>query len=64
LALGVSAHLLDAVGGKSKPWGVLPKKKTWSIAMGALGVAFSIGLYFAFLDSPLLFPIGTPSAKK
>ena len=58
LSLGVSAHLLDAVGGKTKPWGALPKKKAWGIAMGALGVAFSIGLYFAFLDSPLLFPIG------
>ncbi len=58
LALGVSAHLLDAVGGKTKPWGDLPKKKSWSISMIALGVAFAIGLYFAFLDSPLLFPIG------
>ena len=28
LALGVSAHLLDAVGGKTKPWGDLPKRKT------------------------------------
>ena len=27
LALGVSAHLLDAVGGKTKPWGDLPKRK-------------------------------------
>ena len=58
LALGVSAHLLDAVGGKTKPWGNLPKRKLWGISMGALGVAFSIGIYFAFLDSPLLFPIG------
>jgi len=58
LALGISAHLLDAVGGKTKPWGDLPKKKLWSVSMGALGIAFTIGLYFAFLDSPLLFPIG------
>ena len=27
LALGVSAHCLDAMGSKSKPWGVLSKKK-------------------------------------
>ena len=40
LALGVSAHLLDAVGGKTKPWGNLPKRKLWTIAMSALGMAF------------------------
>ena len=58
LALGVSAHLLDAVGGKTKPWGDLPKKKLWLVSMIALGIAFSIGMYYAFLDSPLLFGIG------
>lgn len=58
LALGISAHLLDAVGGKTKPWGNLPKRKLWAIALGSLSVAFSIGIYYAFLDSPLLFPIG------
>lgn len=58
LGLGVSAHLLDAIGGKTKPWGELPKRKLWIISMSALGVAFTIGIYFAFLDSPLLFPIG------
>ena len=58
LALGVSAHLIDAVGGKTKPWGDLPKRKLVTIAMIALGITFTIGLYYAFLDSPLLFPIG------
>lgn len=58
LALGVGAHLLDAVGGKTKPWGNLPKRKIWIIALGAIGIAFSVGIYYAFLDSPLLFPIG------
>jgi len=58
LALGVSAHLLDAVVGKTKPWGDLPKKKLWIISMSVLGIAFSIGMYYAFLDSPLLFVIG------
>jgi 4-hydroxybenzoate polyprenyltransferase len=58
LSVGVSAHCLDAVGGKTKPWGELPKRKLWAIAIIALGVAFTIGLYYAFLDSPLLFPIG------
>ena len=58
LALGISAHLLDAVGGKTKPWGILPKRKIWTIALGILGIAFSVGIFYAFLDSPLLFPIG------
>jgi hypothetical protein len=58
LAVGVSAHCLDAVGGKTKPWGILPKRKILAIAIFSLGVAFTIGIYFAFLDSPLLFPIG------
>lgn len=58
LSVGVAAHCLDAVGGKTKPWGNLPKRKLWFVAMIALGIAFTLGLYYAFLDSPLLFPIG------
>ena len=58
LAIGIAAHFLDAVGGKTKPWGDLPKRKLMTIAMIALGITFTIGLYYAFLDSPLLFPIG------
>ena len=58
LAVGVSAHCLDAVGGKSKPWGTLPKRKIISVAIFSLGITFAIGLYYVFLDSPVLFPIG------
>ena len=58
LSVGIAAHCLDAVGGKTKPWGNLPKRKLWTISMVALGIAFTLGLYYAFLDSPLLFPIG------
>ncbi|MGI0011369.1 MAG: hypothetical protein ACREAE_08210 [Nitrosopumilaceae archaeon] len=58
LALGVSAHYLDSLGSKTKPWGVLPKKYIWTISLISLAGAFVIGLYYAFLDSPLLFPIG------
>jgi hypothetical protein len=58
LALGVSAHCLDAVGGRTKPWGELPRRPVLAISLSALSVAFAIGLYYAFLDSPLLFPIG------
>ena len=58
LSVGVAAHCLDAVGGKTKPWGNLPKRKLWIVSLIALGIAFTLGLYYAFLDSPLLFPIG------
>ncbi|HXG73630.1 MAG TPA: hypothetical protein VNK44_02255 [Candidatus Nitrosotenuis sp.] len=58
LALGVSAHCLDAIGGKTRPWGVLPRRPVLAVSLSALSVAFAIGLYYAFLDSPLLFPIG------
>ncbi len=59
LALGVGAHLLDAVGGKTKPWGILPKRKIWGMALGVISIAFSVGIYFAFLDSPWLFLMGS-----
>lgn len=58
LALGISAHYLDSLGSKTKPWGVLPKKYIWTISLLSLTGAFVIGLYYVFLDSPLLFPIG------
>ncbi|MCE9652600.1 MAG: hypothetical protein K8Q89_06040 [Nitrosarchaeum sp.] len=58
LAVGVSAHCLDAVGGKTKPWGNLPRKKILSVALSSLAIVFAIGIYYAFLDSPLLIPIG------
>jgi len=58
LALGISAHYLDSLGSKTKPWGVLPKKYIWTVSLLSLGGAFVIGIYFALLDSPLLFPIG------
>jgi len=58
LALGVSAHCLDSLGSKTKPWGNLSKKNIWTVSLLSLAGAFTIGLYYAFLDSPLLFPIG------
>ena len=58
LALGVSAHCLDSLGSKTKPWGNLSKKNIWTVSLISLAGAFTIGLYYAFLDSPLLFPIG------
>jgi len=58
LAIGVSAHCLDALGSKKKPWGQLPKTKLWAAAIISLILACAIGLYFAFLDSWWLIPIG------
>lgn len=58
LALGISAHCLDAIGSKTKPWGFLSKKRLWIVSLLSLGGAFVIGLYYAFLDSPLLILIG------
>lgn len=58
LALGISAHCLDSIGSKNKPWGLLSKRKLLAAALLSLGGAFAIGLYYAILDSPLLIPIG------
>src|SRR3989337_1944816 len=58
LALGISAHCLDALGSKTKPWGFLSKKKLWIISVITLSGAIIIGFHYAFLDSPLLIPIG------
>lgn len=57
-ALGISAHCLDSLGSKNKPWGTLSKRNVLLISLLSLAIAFVIGLYYAFLDSPLLFPIG------
>jgi hypothetical protein len=62
LSVGVCAHCLDAVGGKTRPWGDLPRRKLAVIGLVALGIAFAIGLHYAFLDSSLLFPIGIAEA--
>lgn len=58
LALGISAHCLDALGSKTKPWRFLSKKKLGIISLIALSGAIIIGFHYAFLDSPLLIPIG------
>ncbi|MBI5146806.1 MAG: hypothetical protein HZA84_06255 [Thaumarchaeota archaeon] len=58
LALGIAAHCLDSVGSKTKPWGFLSKRKLVAISLLSLGGAFAIGMYYAFLDSPFLIPIG------
>jgi len=57
-AIGISAHCLDALGSKKKPWGNMSHPKLWSAAIISIIISFSVGLYYAFLDSWLLFPIG------
>lgn len=58
LAVVISAHCLDALGSKRKPWGNISRTKLWLASIISLAISFSIGLYYAFLDSWLLFPIG------
>jgi len=57
-AVGISAHCLDALGSKKKPWGNISHTKLWLATIISLTLSFSIGVYYAFLDSWLLFPIG------
>jgi len=57
-AIGISAHCLDALGSKKKPWGKISRSKLWSAIIISLIISFSIGLYYTFLVSWLLFPIG------
>lgn len=58
LAIGISAHCLDALGSKKKPWGEISHSKLWLVSIVSLIISFSVGLYFAFLDSWFLIPIG------
>lgn len=57
-AIGVSAHCLDALGSKKRPWGNISQTNLWVVSIISLILSFSIGMYYAFLDSWLLFPIG------
>ncbi len=47
LALGISAHILDAIGSKIKPWGeVFNKRYLMVLAIVAVIIAYLIGLYY------------------
>ncbi|GBC74050.1 hypothetical protein HRbin05_00081 [archaeon HR05] len=55
LALGVSAHALDSIGSKRKPWGnVFSNRTLLAIAITALAVAYTIGIYYIVLYVPFL----------
>lgn len=58
LAVGVSAHSLDAMA-PNKPWGdFLSKRQLLALAVGGLLPALALGLYFALTFAPLLLPVG------
>jgi hypothetical protein len=58
LAVGISAHSLDAMA-PNKPWGnFLSRKELGLLAAGALVPALAIGLYYALEVAPLLLPVG------
>jgi len=58
LAVGVSAHSLDAMS-PNKPWGnFLSKQQLLALAVGAMVPALALGLYLAFSYAALLIPFG------
>ena len=58
LAVGVSAHSLDAMA-PNRPWGgFLSRRQMTVLALGGLIPACAIGLYYAFTTALLLLPIG------
>ena len=58
LAVGVSAHSLDAMS-PNKPWGgFLSRRQLLAMAVGAMVPALALGLYLAISYSLLLIPLG------
>ena len=58
LAVGVSAHSLDAMA-PNKPWGdFLSRRQLAALAAVALVPALAVGLYYAVKVAPLLIPVG------
>jgi hypothetical protein len=58
LAVGVSAHSLDAMA-PNKPWGdILSRGQLRVLALAGLVPSLGLGLYYALADALLLLPIG------
>ena len=55
--LGIAAHALDALGGKTqKPWGaVFSRPKLWKMAGASLVIAYGIALYYMIRFVPWLW---------
>ena len=57
LAVGVSAHSLDAMA-PNRPWGAfLSRRQLLALAVAGLVPALTIGLYYSFTGAPLLIPV-------
>lgn len=58
LAVGVSAHSLDALA-PNKPWGgFLSRRQLVGLATAGLVPALALGLFYALAYAPLLLPLG------
>ena len=59
LGLGLAAHAADSLGSrKTKPWGnYFSYKQLWFIVLASLSSAYSIGIYYMVLFTPMLWII-------
>lgn len=58
LAVGMSAHSLDAMG-SNKPWGsLLSRRQLTALAVAGVVPSLTIGLYYAITFATLLLPLG------
>ena len=59
LGLGLAAHAADSLGSrKTKPWGnYFSYKQLWFIVLASLLSAYSIGIYYMILFTPMLWII-------
>jgi hypothetical protein len=59
LGLGLAAHAADSLGSrKAKPWGnYFSHKQLWFIFLASLSCAYSIGIYYMILFTPVLWII-------
>jgi hypothetical protein len=58
LAVGISAHSLDAMA-PNKPWGdLLSRRQLLLLALAGLVPALALGLYYAISFAPILLPLG------
>ena len=58
LAVGISAHSLDALA-PNKPWGdFLSRRQLQALAAAGLVPSLGLGLYYALTYAPLLIPLG------
>ena len=57
--LGISAHALDNLGSKIKPWGnYFTKNELKLMTISGILISYTIGLYYVINDVPLLLIIG------